>query len=102
MNNKKLKIIGITVLIIIFVLLIPKIEGLNDGGTKIYKSLIYEIIKVHKIKDDPLEGYYEGTVIKIFGKEVYNNVPKGVIIFVEGNKNNTSFDYVRNLYFYFL
>lgn len=77
--NEKILII-IVILLILLILFIPEVNGLNDGGTVILKSLTYEIIKVHKIKEYSLNEYYEGTVVRIFGHEVYNDVPISIKI----------------------
>jgi len=70
----KKKIIIIIVIIVLLIPFIPRIYALNDGGTKIYRSLIYEITKVHKMKKDHINEYDDGTVIKIFGIEIFNDV----------------------------
>lgn len=72
--KKRTKIIIILVVVVILLLLIPKIDTLNDGGTKIYKSLVYEVTKVNKINSDSKDGYERGTIIKIFNKEIFNDV----------------------------
>ena len=69
-------LIIIAILVVFVILLFPRVIALNDGGTKIYKSLIFEVTKFNKIKDDSPNNYYKGTTIKIFGKEIYNNLPK--------------------------
>ena len=77
-------IIGI--LVVLVILLFPKVIALNDGGTKIYKSLIYEVTKAHKIQT---EGYLvEETIVKVFGKQIYCDTPKDIEIIVDGTKNN--------------
>jgi len=72
--KKRTKITLIILLVIILLLLVPKIDQLNDGGTKIYKSVIYEVTKVNKLNSDSKDGYEKGTIIKIFNKEIYNDV----------------------------
>ena len=44
----------------------------KDGGSVGYRSLVYEVIKLHALTGEPDE-LVEGTVIKIFGNEVYRN-----------------------------
>lgn len=88
--NKKTVIIIILILIVLLLLLFPKVDVLNDGGTKIYKSLTYEITKVHKIKEDSLNEFYEGTIVKIFGKEIYNDLTKDVKVIVDGKESVTT------------
>ena len=83
--NKKIFII-IAILVVLVILLFPKVISLNDGGTKIYKSLIYEITKAHKIREG---GYLvEGTIIKVFGKQIYCDIPKDVKIIEDGKEKN--------------
>ena len=67
---KKKLIIGIIILILL-ILLIPIPNPLKDGGTVEYKSLTYKVSKIHKRSET--EHQY-GTVIEIFGKEIFNNV----------------------------
>ena len=63
--NKKIFII-IAILIVLGILLFPRIIALNDGGTKIYKSLVYEVTKAHKVETG---GYIvEGTIISYLEK----------------------------------
>ena len=88
MNKKIFIIIGI--LVVLVILLFPKVIALNDGGTKIYKSLVYEVTKVHKIKDDSPNYFYEGTTIKVFGKEIYINLPKDVQVIVDSKETETT------------
>lgn len=51
---------------------------LKDGGTIEYKALIYTISKVHRLNHNSKSGYDNGLIIKIFGKEIYNNVPNNI------------------------
>ena len=88
--KKKVVIISGIVLIILLVLMFPKVDEINDGGTKIYKSLTYEVTRVHKIKEDSLNEFYEGTVVKIFGKEVYNDLTKDVKIIADDKETMTT------------
>lgn len=72
---KKKVIIGICILLAI-VLLIPIPMHLKDGGTVIYNAILYRVEKVHRIDTVSTEeiDYLEGTIVKIFGIEVYNDV----------------------------
>lgn len=76
----KKKVIIISVVIILVVLLFPIRNQLKDGGSQ-YKSLTYEITKVHSLmpeeeaeKTRKVKPYNDGYVIKILGFEIYNNV----------------------------
>lgn len=68
---KKKSIIGICILLAI-VFLIPTRMHLEDGGTVVYKSVLYEVEDVHRIGAE--DEHLEGTIVKILGIEVYNNV----------------------------
>ena len=67
----KKKIIVIFIILLI-VLLIPIRLQAKDGGTVEYRAVLYSVSNVHRIKDE--NTYYEGTIVKILGIEVYNNV----------------------------
>jgi len=69
----KKKIIIIGVLIILLILLIPRKNYLNDGGTVEYKALTYKVSKVHSLTEIH-NIYNEGTIVEIFGFEIYNSV----------------------------
>ena len=74
--EKKLFVIALTVVIALF--LIPVPMRLKDGGTVVYKAILYTVSDVHSIAD--LEEYEkgklfnEGIIVKILGIEVFNNV----------------------------
>lgn len=74
--KKYIKIIILIVIIIVaLILLVPSKDVLKDGGTIDYKAKLYEVIKVHSIySDDEKYGFQKGTIVKIFNKEIYNNV----------------------------
>ena len=74
----KKKILITVIVIILLVLLIPIPMRLKDGGTIEYKALIYTISKVHRLNHNSKSGYDNGLIIKIFGKEIYNNVPNNI------------------------
>ena len=75
---KKKKVIIFVIVFIIALMLIPIPTGyLKDGGSKVYRSLLYKITKVHRIPEvEYLEkGYdhYEGYEIEILGFKVFDN-----------------------------
>ncbi len=74
----KKKVIIISVIIILVVLLFPIRNQLKDGGSIQYKSLTYEITKIHSLmpeeEAEKVKPYNDGYVIKILGIEIYNNV----------------------------
>lgn len=69
MSKRKL-IIGIIICIFI-VLLFPIRVPLKDGGTIIYKSLIYKITKYHRLDNAYEHGYLEGIEIRVLGIPIY-------------------------------
>lgn len=85
----KKKILIAVIVIILLVLLVPIPMRLKDGGTIEYKALIYTISKVHRLNHNSKSGYDNGLIIKIFGKEIYNNVPNNTkeIYYEETEKN---------------
>jgi hypothetical protein len=61
-------------LIVFAVIMFPVRNELNDGGTVRYEAVshIYAVDDLHRMTDE--EGVYTvGTVIYIYGNEVYNN-----------------------------
>jgi len=71
---KKRNVVIVCILLAVF-LLIPIPLRLKDGGTVEYKTLVYRVLKVHRLA--PVESgkeYEEGIIIKVLGIEVYNNV----------------------------
>ena len=85
-NNFAGKIVKtlISAIVIAFVLcdiiiLYPRITKLEDGGTVIYQSIgsgfVYEVERRHRYYPQLGKVYYEvGTIIKLFGKEIHNDV----------------------------
>ena len=72
---KKRVIVGICILLAI-VLLIPIPIRLKDGGTVVYNAILYRVEDVHRIDPEATseDDYLEGTIVKILGIEVYNDV----------------------------
>lgn len=74
MSNKKKLVVALCV-IVMLVLFVPRVAILKDGGSKEFTALTYRITKVHSL--NPVESEEEfttGTIIEIFGREVYNSV----------------------------
>lgn len=74
MSNKKRLIIALCVMVMV-VLFVPRVYALKDGGSKEFTALTYRITKVHSM--NPVEAEEEfttGTIVEIFGREVYNSV----------------------------
>lgn len=68
-------LVGICILLLIMCL-IPTRMHLEDGGTVVYKAILYHIEDVHRIggEDTSEDEYLTGTIVKILGMEVYHNV----------------------------
>lgn len=65
----KKKTITIIVIIGLVILLFPVKYRLKDGGSIVYKSIVYEVTKVHRIVGT---GEIEkGWEVSIFGIELY-------------------------------
>ena len=64
--------IGIIIFVLV-VLLFPIRMNLKDGGSVSYKSLTYEITKIHQLSPevDGVKPYIDGLEIKILGMTVY-------------------------------
>ena len=72
---KKKVIIGLCMLLVI-ILLIPIPMRLKDGGTVVYNAILQQVEDVRRIDPEATseDDYLEGTIIKILGIEVYNDV----------------------------
>ena len=81
MIKLKKKIALFSVIVILIVLLFPVKMNIKDGGSVIYKSLLYEVTKVHRMKS-PVEDttevaditFEDGIIIEILGMTVYENI----------------------------
>lgn len=71
MRTKKIAIIA--TVIVLVVLLTPVRMNLKDGGSVSYKSLVYEVTKIHRLSHDVVgvKPYIDGFEIKILGMTVY-------------------------------
>ena len=72
----KKKIIIVICFLLLILCLIPKRKHLEDGGSVVYQAILYQVKDVHSIgAEDPSDDeYLEGTIVKILGMEVYNDV----------------------------
>ena len=72
-DMKKKKFIIIAIILILVVLLTPIRMNLKDGGSVSYKSLVYEVTKIHQLSPevDGVKPYIDGLEIKILGITVY-------------------------------
>lgn len=73
---KKKRIIIIVIIIVLFIFLTPIRMSLKDGGSVRYKSLVYEVTKIHQLTPDidAEKPYIDGFEIKVFGVTVYREV----------------------------
>lgn len=78
----KKKVIIISVAIILLILFFPIKNRLKDGGTVEYRALVYKVSKVQKRSETEQQ---DGIVIKVFGKEIFNNV---IVKDIERNLND--------------
>ena len=62
------------VIALALVLLIPVPIRMKDGGSVEYKAMLYSVTDVHRLPDQEGKPFLEGTIIEIFGVEVFNNV----------------------------
>ena len=55
------------------ILLIPVRMNLKDGGSVRYKSLVYEVTKIHQLvpEADGVKPYIDGFEVKILGITIY-------------------------------
>lgn len=70
---KKKRIAIIAIIAVLVILLTPIRMSLKDGGSVMYKSLVYEVTKIHQHAPeiDSVKPYIEGFEIKVFGMTIY-------------------------------
>ena len=80
-NGRRRILIIVVVVVVAFAafLFFPRKRDLKDGGTTRYESfgfgVFYCVEHRHRIYEENGIGYYEvGTLVTVFGNEVYNNV----------------------------
>ena len=90
---KKKRVAKIVIILILVVLLFPIRMNLKDGGSVRYKSLVYEVTKIHQLapelEEERVKPYIDGFEIKIFGMTVYR----------ETDEYNHKEPYVVNTYY---
>ena len=68
------KIIIAVCLLLVIALFIPIPGQLKDGGTVHYNAIAYDVYDVHSLDSEgEAFGYTIGTIVEIFGFEVFNN-----------------------------
>lgn len=70
---KKKAIFIIAAVLIMAILLTPVRMRLKDGGSVRYKSLVYEVTKIHRLapEADGVKPYIDGFEIKILGVTIF-------------------------------
>ena len=89
MNMKKKNIVVIGMILVLVILLFPVRMKLKDGGSVKYKSLVYEVTKIHQLAlaEDETKPYIDGFEVKILGITVYRDVEE---VETESFADNTS------------
>ncbi|MBE5874092.1 MAG: hypothetical protein E7287_06735 [Lachnospiraceae bacterium] len=72
MKKKTFAVIAV-IIVALVILLTPIRMNLKDGGSVRYKSLIYEVTKIHKLSPDVdgVKPYIDGFEVKILGITIY-------------------------------
>ena len=68
----KSKILCIVIIILVILIIPINVDRLKDGGSVIYRGLIYNITKVHALNEKSSNGYEDGLRIEILGIQIYN------------------------------
>lgn len=70
---KKRILMVMAVIVALIILLTPIKMNLEDGGSVVYKSFVYEITKMHQLAldADGVKPYIDGLEVKILGMTVY-------------------------------
>ena len=66
-------VIAAAISIVLLILFIPLRMNLKDGGSVRYKSLVYEVTKIHRLSPDAhgIKPYIDGFEVKVLGITVY-------------------------------
>lgn len=70
----KKKIFAVVAIVVVLIILLTPIRmNLKDGGSVRYKSLVYEVTKIHQLAPDvdDIKPYIDGLEVKILGMTVY-------------------------------
>ena len=65
--------IAVVILVMLF-LLVPRVAGIDDGGSVCFMTPIYSVTKYHMIDWENYGEYLEGWGVEIFGVTVYYSV----------------------------
>lgn len=74
----KKRTITIIIVVLLIVLLFPIRYRLKDGGSIVYKSLTYQVTKVHRLHE--INGIEKGWEISILGFQIYKNTTVEVYV----------------------
>jgi len=71
--KKKKTFAVIAIVVVLVILLTPIRMNLKDGGSVRYRSLVYEVTKIHQLAPDAdgVKPYIDGFEVKILGMTVY-------------------------------
>ena len=68
------KVIIVVCVLLLVLLLFPARHQYKDGGSVHYDAIAYDVYDMHRISDEgEAWGYTVGTIVEIFGFEVFNN-----------------------------
>ena len=68
------KVIIVVYVLLIALLLFPVRHQYKDGGSVHYDAIAYDVYDMHRISEEgETFGYTVGTIVEIFGYEVFNN-----------------------------
>ncbi len=84
---KKKTLLMTSIVVVLLILLIPIRMNLKDGGSVSYKSIIYEITKIHQLAEntDGVKPYIDGYEIKILGMTVYRQTDEPTVHTTQSN-----------------
>lgn len=89
---KKKKIVVIGMILVLVLLLFPTRMNLKDGGSVIYKSLVYEVTKIHKLAlpEESTKPYIDGFEVEILGITVYRKTDESETVTFQDKTFNQS------------
>lgn len=72
---KKKIITAIVIIAALIILLTPVRMNLKDGGSVKYKSLVYEVTKIHQLTpdEDAVKPYVNGFEVKVLGITIHRS-----------------------------
>ena len=68
------KVIIAVCILLVIILFFPARLQYKDGGSVHYDAIAYDVYDMHRISTEgEVQGYTVGTIVEIFGFEVFNN-----------------------------